>query len=168
MWYVIQVKTGTEESIKKQCEGIIGEGILDNCFLPYYEKKRKYGGNWHVKKELLFPGYVFLVSECLEGLYEGLKKVIGLTKLIGTGKEIVPLTEAEVSLLQRLGKDEQVVAMSTGIIINGKVRVTEGPLIGMEGYIKKVDRHKRNAVLTIEMFGRNVEMQVGLEIIKKI
>lgn len=168
MWYVIQVKTGTEESIKKQCESIIKKEVLTSCILPYYEEQKKYHGAWHVRRKILFPGYVFLVSECFEELFESLKNVIGLTKLIGTGREIVPLTEAEVDLLKRLTKDDHVVEMSTGIVINGKVRVISGPLEDMEGYIKRIDRHKRKAVLTIEMFGRTVEMQAGLEIIEKI
>lgn len=168
MWYVIQVKAGTEERIKKQCESLIAENILEGCFLPYYEEQKKYQGTWHVRRKILFPGYVFLVSEHLEELFEKLRQVIGLTKLLGTGKEIVPLTEDEVTLLKRLGKDDQVVEISTGIVVNGKVRIISGPLEDMEGLIKRIDRHKRKAVLTIEMFGRSIEMQAGLEIIEKI
>lgn len=168
MWYVIQVKTGTEERIKKQCESLITENILESCFLPYYEEQKKYQGSWHVRKKILFPGYVFLISESLDELFENLKKVIGLTKLLGTGKDIIPLSENEVTLLKRLGKDDQVVGISTGIIENGKVRIISGPLEDMEGLIKRIDRHKRKAVLTVDMFGRSVEMQVGLEIIEKI
>ena len=39
---------------------------------------------------------------------------------------------------------------------------------GMEGLIRKIDRHKRMAYLEVEMFGRMVEMRAGLEIIEKI
>lgn len=38
---------------------------------------------------------------------------------------------------------------------------------GTEGNIRRIDRHKRIAYLEIEMFGRTVEMKVGLEIIRK-
>lgn len=37
----------------------------------------------------------------------------------------------------------------------------------MEGYIRKINRHKRKAWVSIEMFGRSVDMEVGLEIVKK-
>ena len=39
--------------------------------------------------------------------------------------------------------------------------------MGKEGYIKKVDRHKRKARLELEMFGRMQEIVVGLEIVEK-
>lgn len=167
MWYVMQVRTGTEENIRCQCEKIVGEGILERCFIPYYQEKKKYEGTWHTQERILFPGYVFMITEFLEELYESLKSVIGLTKLIGTGQEIVPLSEEEIEFLLQMGKESQVVEMSAGVIENGVVRITSGPLVGMEGNIRKIDRHKRKAYLEIEMFGRTVDMQVGLEIVSK-
>ena len=79
-----------------------------------------------------------------------------------------PLSQEEVELLLKLGKEEQLVAMSTGIIENDQVRILTGPLQGMEGYIRKINRHKRKAWVSIEMFGRSVDMEVGLEIVKKV
>ena len=87
-----------------------------------------------------------------------------MTRLLGTGEEIIPLSQEEVELLLKLGKEEQLVTMSTGIIENDQVRILTGSLQGMEGYI----RHKRKAWISIEMFGRSVDMEVGLEIVKKV
>lgn len=167
MWYVLQVRTGTEESIRLQCRNNIPEAVLERCFIPYYEEKKRIRGEWTIQKKVLFPGYVFVVTEDLNHLYDSLKTVIGLTKLIGTGKEIVPLTEEEKDFLLGFGGEEQVVKMSEGIIEGTKIIVTQGPLMGKEGYIKKVDRHKRKARLELEMFGRMQEVVVGLEIVEK-
>ena len=168
MWYVIQVRTGTEADIQRQCEKILSPGALERSFLPRCEQMKRYQGEWHKERKILFPGYVFLVCEDEEQLYHRLKKVIGLTKLIGTGREVVPLAEDEVDFLLEFGKEEQIVAMSEGIIEDDRVVVTSGPLKGHEGMIKKVDRHKRRAYLEVEMFGRKVETQVGLEIVAKM
>ena len=54
-----------------------------------------------------------------------------------------------------------------GIIENDQVIITRGPLKGHEGLIKKIDRHKRKAYLEMEMFGRKLETQVGLEVVVK-
>lgn len=167
MWYVIQVRTGTEEEIQRQCENIIDKSILEKSFIPKYEQERKYQREWHTELRVLFPGYVFLVSDEKEKLFFELKRVIGLTKLLGTGETIVPLTNEEVNFLLRLGGEEQTVEMSEGIIENDRVVVLSGPLKGNEGLIRKIDRHKRKALLEIEMFGRTVEMQVGLEVVGK-
>lgn len=63
MWYVIQVRTGSEDNIRLQCEKNISPNILKDCFIPYYEERRHLKGEWRTLKKILFPGYVFLDSE---------------------------------------------------------------------------------------------------------
>lgn len=125
-----------------------------------------------ISGRMAYPGKNPLSRVCFfaenpEKLVNGLRKVIGLTKLIGTGDEIVPLVQEEIDLLMKIGTDKQLVEMSSGIIENDRVQILAGPLMGMEGNIRRIDRHKRTAYLEIEMFGRTVEMKVGLEIIRK-
>lgn len=167
MWYVVQVRTGTEERIREQCLKTIGGEILERCFIPYYKEQKKYHGIWHTEERVLFPGYIFMVSERLTDLRQNLHKVIGMTKLLGTGEEIVPLRKEEIDLLKKMGVDEGPMELSAGLIENGTVMIIDGPLAGMEGCICKIDRHKRKAWLQIDMFGRTIEMEAGLEIIRK-
>ena len=105
MWYVMQVRTGTEENIRCQCQRIISSDVLERCFIPYYQQKKRFRGEWHIQERILFPGYVFLIARNLEILIDNLKQVIGLTRLIGTGDEIVPLSQEEIDLLLRMGSD---------------------------------------------------------------
>ncbi len=167
MWYAVQVLTGKEKDICIQAEKIIPAEILEQIFVPYKEEKRHVNKQWKTIKKVLFPGYIFLITDHIVDLYIALKDVIGLTKVLGTGREIVPLTEEEVQLLQRLGNEEQVVEMSEGIIENDIIHVTSGPLMGMEGCIKKIDRHKRKAWVEVKMFNRMQLIPLGLEIIQK-
>lgn len=168
MWYVLQTRTGTEEKIRMQCQKHISEEVLERCFIPYYEEQKHIRGKWTTQTKVLFPGYVFMVSENIEMLYEGLKGIIGLTRLIGIGEEIVPLSEEEIQFLESFSGENQVVEMSEGIIEHSHVKILSGPLQGKEGYIRKIDRHKRKAWLEMEMFGRTQKIQVGLEIAARI
>ena len=56
MWYVIQVRTGSEDNIRLQCEKNISPNILKDCFIPYYEERRHLKGEWRTLKKILFPG----------------------------------------------------------------------------------------------------------------
>ena len=167
MWYVVQVRTGSEENIRLQCERKIPHSVLEECFIPYYEEKKKIQGEWKIQKKILFPGYIFLVTEDVHEVWWQLKGVFGLTKLLKVDLEVIPLKEEEIRFLLAFGGKEQLVKMSEGIIENSKVIVTSGPLQGWEGLIKKIDRHKRKAYLELEMFGRKQLVQVGLEIVRK-
>lgn len=167
MWYAVQVKSGKEHNVLLQCQRTISGEIIQKSFIPYYEEMKKYQGKWEKVKSRLFPGYIFLVTENLEALSSGLSHIFGYTRLLGTGKEIVPLTHEEVDFLEKFGGEDQLVQVSCGMIENDRVRILSGPLMGQEGLIKKIDRHKRKAYLEAQMFGRNVPVQVGLEIIAK-
>lgn len=168
MWYVVQVRSGTEHNIRIQCNKKIPDTIMKRCFIPYYEEKKKQNGSWNTLQKILFPGYIFMITEDVEKLFFHLKTIEGMTKLIGAGNDIIPLTEEEIIFLQRLGGDEQIVSMSEGIIEGTQVIITSGPLMGMEGLIQKIDRHKRKAWLDLELFGRMQQVEVGLEITRKV
>lgn len=166
-WYVIQTALAKEAAVRRECEKQISETILERCILPVYEEKIKYDGKWHTRTKKLFPGYLFLVSDDVNELCKELGKIEGTTKLLGTGGEIVPLSEKEVRLLRHLIGEQETMEMSEGIIENDRVVILSGPLMGMESTIQKIDRHKRKAWISMEMFGGIQSVEVGLEIIRK-
>ncbi|MCD8325420.1 MAG: antiterminator LoaP [Lachnospiraceae bacterium] len=138
MWYVMQVRTGSEESIRLQCDKRLSYAALSKCFIPYYEEKKKLQGSWTTLRKILFPGYVFLDAEDICQVAIDLKSIIGLTKVLGLdGEGAIPLTEAEEEFLRQFGGENQVVEMSEGIIEGDRVEIYSGPLKGKEALIKK-------------------------------
>ena len=123
-WYVIQVRTGKEEKIKNTCEKLISRDILEECFIPKCIRLKKYQGTWKEVDEVLFKGYVFMISDHIDEL-------------------------------------------SQGYIEGDKINIISGPLVGYEGMIKKIDRHKRVAYIEVKLFDQITMVQVGLEIIGK-
>lgn len=167
-WYVIQVKSGHEKEIANKCRILISKDILHECFIPKYITKRKYQGKWKQVQEILFRGYIFLISDHIDELFNELKKVPDYTKIIGKKKEeIYPLKDGEVEFLKSFGKDNHIVDMSVGFIEGDTIYITEGPLQGREGLITKIDRHKRIAYISIDIFNEVITAKVGLEIISK-
>ena len=167
MWYVIQVQTGREEQIIEEAGKYQVQEYFDNMFAPHCVKKKKYLGQWHTQQEILFPGYLFVISSRPEELYQALKRVPKLTKLLGTGEKWTPMTEEDIAIVKRLSGQKHLMEFSEGYIQGGKVTVTKGPLKGLEGNISRIDRHRRLVWLAVELFGRTVELQAGLEIIRK-
>ena len=115
----------------------------------------------------MFPGYIFVISDQVEELYQSLKHIPELTKILGVGEKWTPMTREDIEIVEVLSGRERVVRFSEGYIVGDKVVVNKGPLKGMEGTIRRIDRHKRKAYLEIPMFGRVLNAQVGLEIVGK-
>lgn len=167
-WYVIQVRNGYEYKVMQKCMMLISTEILHECFIPEYIYKKKYHGVWHDMKNVLFPGYIFMITDQIDDLSIELRKIPDYTKLLGKkATEIYPLNEEEVVFLESFGKKKHLVEMSTGFIHGDKIHITQGPLQGKEGMITKIDRHKRIAYVQLSMFNKETIAKIGLEIISK-
>ena len=166
-WYAVQVRTGREQATAELCLARIPRVILEDCIIPRFERMRRYQGDWHYEQPPMFPGYIFLVTDQVDILFAKLKQIPNLTKILGDGTEFIPLKQEEVRFLKYMVNEVYIAEMSKGYIIGDVVTVISGPMKEMKGKIKFIDRHKRLAVIEIEMFGRKTEVRLGLEIVKK-
>lgn len=114
----------------------------------------------------MFPGYLFVVTDHLEQLILTLDKIPKLTKVLGCERMPIPLSEEAVGLLQQMLNGEYLAEISEGIIVGERLEIQSGSMKGMEGFVKKVDRHKRMAWLEVKLFGRLVEVMLGVEVMK--
>lgn len=167
MWYAVQVVTGEESQTAVYCRRRIDSEILEDIFYPETEVMKRYEGKWHKHTRPMFPGYVFMVTESVAELYEELKKIPKLSKILGTDRTPVALSDDEVKLIQKITNRDHVAEISVGFIEGDKLMIESGPLQSMEGMVQKIDRHKRTAQVTVAMFGRKVDMTLGLEVLKK-
>lgn len=169
VWYVARVRIGAEENVRWRCLEQISSDVLKDCYVFRYEEKRHLYGDWIVQEKVLFPGYVFLVSDRadVKEIDRELWRIKGIIGLLKMDNRLTILNDEEVNFLLTLGGRRQMVKFSEGIIKQSKVRVYSGPLVGKEKYIKKIDRHKRKAFLEMSFFGEKQKMQVGLEIVEK-
>lgn len=108
----------------------------------------RYQGAWHKEKRLMLPGVIFCDSPESQRT------------------EWIPVKPEEEKFLEGLFEYGHHVNFSRGFIHNGKIHVTEGPLMGLESCIRHVDRHKRLAKLEIPKTGGK-QILVGLEIYSK-
>lgn len=167
MWYVIQVVTGEEKKTIEICKHIINDNIKHEFFVPESDRMKRFRGEWHKIRKPMFPGYVFISSDNIEDVYEELKKVPKLTKILQTDTTITPISSKEENLIKNLTNNHHIAEMSIGYIEGDRLIIEEGALVGMEAFVKRIDRHKRTAVLTVEMFGSKTDVTMGLEVLRK-
>lgn len=172
-WYVLFTRTGREEIAEK-----ILKKHLDNAlFLPFIPMSETiFRCSGHIKKELkpLFPSYVFIESNL-----PSIEMINKTKKLIFYSKDIIrylkyedtgdiAMREHEKNMLLKLCNNSHLIEPSSGVIVGSKVYIKEGPLMGLESIVRKIDRHKRRAVIEVDFMGTNKSINVALEIVEKI
>ena len=174
MWYVLQVPTGREDRLIEEIRSYRIQEYFEEVFAPRSVRKKKYRGKWQTSEELLFPGYLFVISENPEELYQALKRIPRMTRILGTGEKWTAMTANDIETVRRLAaphtsthQEKWLMDFSEGYLQGDKIIVTEGPLQGMESHIRRIDRHKRLAWLSVDILGEPREIAVGLEIIRK-
>ncbi|GJM55060.1 hypothetical protein ATOP_07150 [Granulimonas faecalis] len=165
--YVLQTMAGRERKLKEAVErGVSGVG---ECYICEREVAEKRDGRWVRAVKRLLPGYVFVRTDDPDTLAAGLRGLPGFSRLLGvSGERFLPLTPGEEAWLGALANpDTHVVELSQGVIEGDRVRVSAGPLKGLESAIRKVDRHKRTAWIEVSLMGRTKLVKVGMEIVRK-
>lgn len=166
-WYAIQILSGQDHITQEYCRSVLSKDLLPEVFCPELKYHKKYHGAWHEERKLLFPGYLFVVTKQIDGLKDALHQIPKLTKVLGTDNTTVALSEKEVAFLKHFLNSDYEVDISEGILVGDQLIIQSGPLKGMEGIVKRIDRHKRIAVIETDMFHRKLEMTVGLEVVEK-
>lgn len=168
MWYVIQVVGGKEKHVLGLIAKLVDPALVEEAFVPQYEVMKRIKGAWVRRREVLLPGYLFVVTGDPAALRHELAKVPALTKILATSDGFTPLEAHDIAFLNAFtDAGSRVVGMSEGVIAGDEIVILNGPLMGRAGLIKKVDRHKRLAYLEIPIMGRTKVIKVGLEIVRK-
>ncbi len=166
MWYVMQVYTGQEMEIARQCkERVAVDG--EDVFIPLTERQTKIRGVWTLVKSRLFPGYVFVETTQIEDFFLRLKKIQAKAKVLDVDGCLTSISTEEEEYLKKLCGEEHIAHYSEGYVEGDQLVVTSGALEGCEAKVKKILRHKRLAVLEIELMGRVVEVTLGLGVVEK-
>ncbi len=178
MYYVIQTASNRESDVENYIDSLLDKRIYDRYFHPVRAVQKKIRGQWVTRYKKLFPGYVFLITDDIESLYEELKKVPTFTKVLGReGERFFPLSENEVEWLKKLmnisentlpDRFEAVVAISNiGFDENDRVVVKDGPLKNLSGCIKKINLHKKIAEVELDFMNKKTTIYLGLEYVRK-
>lgn len=138
--------------------------LVEACIIPLKEREKKFHGSWHLVTERVYPGYLFLKTEDAEQLFFQLKQIPKLTKLLGDAElTFDSLTDEEAAFVENLGGAEHVVQLSpVAVDKDGNVTVLGGELKKYEERIKKIDLHKRIAVVRTTIGETEKEIYLGI------
>lgn len=120
----------------------------------------------------LFPGYMFIEMILNKETQEMVKNIPYVINFINIGGTPVQLKSKEVKALLRLTGEETYEVKESKLRadyeIGEHIRIVNGPFEFFTGKITYIDLHKQTVKVTINMFGRETEVELGLTEIEKI
>lgn len=141
-WYVLQVTTDREIEIKNRIEKQ-GYKVL----VPLVEKIIRQKGKWKRQIDIIFRGYIFVKLDYKWSDYYSLCKCPGVIRLLGGGKNPIPLTDEEIMTVRRID-----MLRSASLVEFDN----EGKLIPLNGILKEFKdqlisykRRQRRAVIEL-------------------
>lgn len=166
MWYVVQVITGREQRTAERISQVIPREIMHECFFPQYTTEIKVKGRWVAVDKPLFPGYLIAVTDEPYTLDRGLRRFNFSARLVSQGKTLQPLDRGDVHVIDSCTEPgHRVVPMSRGFKDGDAVSINQGPLVGQQARIKRINRRKSTALVEFNLCGRIVTARMGLALI---
>ena len=169
-YYVVQVSTGKEKNFIEDAEfkNKFDELSYSIVFPQRILKIRK-AGKVTEKQLPVFAGYLFIGTDKIsKELYQHLKRCKGFYRFLPNNQEPRFLEGRDLEILNQfisfggLAKISQVVFDE-----NDRIKVIEGPLSGLEGYIVRVNKRKGRATVCLDMCQTAFSIDLGFETLDK-
>jgi len=126
-------------------------------FLPLYSARHRWKNRCDMNLELpLFPNYVFVRIDPRERMR--VLEVPGVQSLVGFGRTLAPLPYFEIETL-RSGLGQRKIEPHPYLVIGERVRITAGPMTGMEGVLVRKKNNLR-VVLALDVIMQSVAVEV--------
>lgn len=163
-WYAIFTMPGKELEVQKWINLFFDQSICLSIVPRRILTEKKQGRKYKIVK-VMFRGYVFVNIKMNDKYYYKLKDIPYVIKVLGDDYRYSKISEDEMGLILRLTEESEIIDYSKVYIKNSKVIVKAGPLRGMEGIIRKIDKRKNRATILINYMGELKRIDLGIELI---
>ena len=158
----------------------------EDTFIELFSKARPDQALYNIKKKIrtrrkgkqithmtcLFPGYVFFQSEGDKPSPEtirALKRTRHFMRILPATDSIKPLCDRDTEIIRHLVSFGREIGSSLVMYDeNNRIKVIQGPLMGLEGKIVKVDRRKRRAKIQLEMNDSPITFDLGFDLLEAV
>jgi transcription termination/antitermination protein NusG len=169
-WYAMFVETGFEEEVCLNIDKLKILGIGDiqyNLLVPkrkIYERKQ---GTRKTVVKKMFPGYVLLETDKINEFYLHVRGIPHIIKFLKSSYYFLEVSLKEITQIVSMTDNKGLINISQALVINDKIQITEGPLFGREGIIKKIDKRKGRAKVEFTINSNSLLIDLGIDIIQK-
>lgn len=151
-WFALRVRSGSEKLVATIAEN---KGVEN--FLPLYQSRRRWSDRIKSVELPLFPGYLFCRLNPKYRL--PVLTIPGVQHFVGIGKIPVPIDEAEIGAIQAAIRSGLRTEPWPYLTLGQRVRLEQGPLEGLEGFLIEV-RKQHRIIVSVELLMRSVAVEI--------
>jgi transcriptional antiterminator NusG len=116
----------------------------------------------------IFPGYLFVEAESWDLLAHqwAFRRTKGFYRFLKSNQDISPLSNNDLELVLHFIKKSGPVAGTSWVYFNENSRIVimEGPLLGLEGKVIKVDKRKKRAKVKLDLYDDSFTIDLAFEV----
>jgi len=121
---------------------------------------------------VIFPGYVFVETgedDIFAASIAAFRRVAGFYRFLKSNQNICPLSGRDLELALHFIRRAGPVAGLSTVFFNEQSRivVVDGPLLGLEGKIIKVDKRKGRAKIKLDLYDDSFAIDLPFAVIEK-
>ncbi len=154
-WYAIYTRSKHEQKVNDR----LGIKCIET-FLPLIERWSRRKDRRKRIKIPLFPGYLFVRAEMNANTYLEIVKTDSVVRVLCNEDQPAPIPDEQVHAIQTLIKNGIAVTPIPYLREGMRVRVVNGPLMGMEGILLKTKPNKHRLVLSVDLLQESVSVDI--------
>ncbi len=170
-WYVLHTYSGYEDAVatnlKQRIQSMDMDDYIYEVLVPTETKIKIKNGKRKTIREKIFPGYVLVNMVVTDESWYVVRNTPGVTGFVGTGITPTPVSEQEITGLQkRMGLEEPKYQMD--ISVGAPVKITDGPFRDFDGKVSEVDESRGKVKVLVPVFNRETPIELDYLQVKKI
>jgi transcription termination/antitermination protein NusG len=172
-WYVINTYSGHENKVKANLEHRIDSMGQRQRFrrvvVPTEQVIETKDGQKVQTEKRVLPGYVLVNMDLNDDAWTVVKNTPGVTGFVGAGNKPLPLSQPEVDRILHTGTTAGARPRAQiQFALGDSVKITSGPLADFDGEITEVNADQQKLTVLVDIFERQVPVEVGFDNVKKI
>jgi transcriptional antiterminator NusG len=171
-YFAIQVRTTGEDDFIARAESRLVKRLSRQRF--FFPKRRliiRRQGKTHPELKPVFPGYIFLEIDGADldrELFAAVRRTPNFYRILRSNQERTPLAGRDLAVLRHFVSFGDIAEASKVFFDESdRIVVTEGPLLGLEGSIIKVDKRKKRAKVRLNFSNEDFLLDLAFEVLEK-
>ena len=166
-YYTVQVQTRGEEKFIKLFTALHPDVRLSLHF-PRRRVDIRRKGSVRQTTAAVFPGYIFVEAEAeeIQNHQRAFRRTDGFYRFLKSNQDITPLAGKDLELVLHFIKKAGSVAGISRVFFdeNSRIVVIDGPLMGLEGRVIKVDKRKKRAKVKLNLYDDSFAIDLAFEV----